>query len=114
MSFNETITREENALFTKKTLTEKSGLENAIDEILAQMDHCVSVDSDEYALMSIQLEKLYKLKEIDRENGPFWNRVNADTVVKTGGMLIGIGAIVVYEQKNVMGSKALSFVQKLL
>lgn len=100
-------------MFTPKAPVEKTGLEIAIDDILAQMDHCVSVDSDEYRNMSAQLEKLYKLKEIDQKV-MIHKRPSADTVVKTGGMLLGIATIVIYEQKNVLGSKALSFVQKLL
>lgn len=100
-------------MFYKNTPYEKTGLEKAIDEILAQMDNCISVDSEEYRNMSNELEKLYKLKEIDQK-AEIHKRVGADTAVKTGGLLLGIGVIVFYEQKNVLGSKAMSLVQKFL
>lgn len=100
-------------MFPQKTPVEKSGLEMAIDDILAQMDHCDSASSDEYSALSSQLQALYKLKEIDY-NVMTHTRVSADTAVKTGGLLLGIGIIVAYEQKAVMTSKALSFLQKLL
>lgn len=100
-------------MFPQKTPAEKTGLEKAIDDILAQMDHCDSAASDEYAALSSQLQALYKLKEIDIKSTTH-ETVSADVAVKTAGLLLGIGFIVVYEQKNVLGSKAMTLVQKFL
>lgn len=100
-------------MFNWNTPVEKTGLEKEIDEVLAQMHHCDSVDSDEYANMSVQLEKLYKLKEIDQK-AMIHKNVSADTAVKTAGTLLGIILIVGHERAHVVTSKALTLIPKIL
>lgn len=93
-------------MFTKKTPCEDSGLEKAIDTLLASMstEHC---DSEEYAKMVVSLEKLYKLKEIDAPK-----RVSPDTLAIIGGNILGIVMILTHEKAHVVTSKALGFVMK--
>lgn len=89
----------------KKTKKEKTGLEQAIDDILFEMKG-KDADSDEFAAMVARLDTLYKLKEIDKPK-----RVSADTLATITGNLVGIALIVGYERSNVMTSKALSFLR---
>lgn len=94
-------------MFAKKPV-EKTGLEIAIDRLLNELeDH--TAESEDYATMVDQLAKLHKLKEDEKPS-----RVSPDTLISVGGSLTGILLIVMYEQKNVLGSKALNFAQKLL
>lgn len=93
-------------MFTK-TETEKSGLDKVIDDLLANM-HSAECDSEEYAKMADQLEKIYKLKEVDSKK-----RVSPDTLALIGGNLAGILIIVGYEHSHIVTSKALSFLNKL-
>lgn len=96
-----------------KDNTEQSALETAITRLLADMAK-VSCDSDEYAKLTDQLSKLYKMKEVDakirRESS---NRVSPDTLALIAANLTGIVMILSHERMNVIGSKALSFVSKL-
>ena len=94
-------------MLTKWIKRKKTGLEEAIDELLLEMKNPLG-DTDEYAKMAKQLQKLYKLKAID---GP--KKVSPDTLALVIGNLIGIILIVGHERANVIGSKALTFVQKL-
>ncbi len=94
-------------MFLKKPTTEKSGLETIIDEHLAKMQDII-IDPDEYATMVLQLDTLYKLKEIDKPE-----RISKDTLAIIAGNIAGILLIVSYEQKNVLTSKAINFIQKL-
>lgn len=107
MSYNETSTEKENALFKKKTPTEKSGLEKAIDSVLSDLESYDS-DSPEYARSADQLVKLHALKANESPN-----RVSADTAAIVAGNLAGILIIVGYERTHVAASKALSFLSKL-
>lgn len=83
---------------------EKSGLENAIDKLLSEMEN-ESADSDEYVTMVDQLVKLYALRDQPQ-------RINLDTLVTVVANLIGIIWIVRYEKEHVLTSKALQFVLK--
>lgn len=94
-------------MFPKKTVKEKTGLEKAIDQLLSEMAN-FSGDDDEYSKMADQLEKLYKLKDIDKPD-----RVDANTLALIAGNLAGIVLIVGYERANVVTSKALGFVRQL-
>ena len=91
----------------KKTPSEKTELEKAIEKVLFEMDEYTS-DMDEYARMVDQLEKLYKLKDIDKPT-----RVSADTVAMITANLVGIAMIIGYERANILTSKALSVLFKL-
>lgn len=90
----------------KKTSTEPTGLAAAIDNVLREMDG-VSADSDEYAKMVLQLDKLYTIKD----RNP--NRVSADTWATIGANLAGILLIISHERVNVVTTKAIGFVSKL-
>jgi len=88
--------------------TEKSGLEKAIDDLLNEMNS-VSAESKEYVIMTDQLVKLYNLKSLDEKK-----RVSPDQLLLVTGNLLGIAMIVGHERANVVTSKALNFVMKLL
>lgn len=93
-------------MFAPKSPREKTGLEIAIDNVLAEMQG-FTADTKEYAQMADQLEKLYKLKEIDKPE-----RVSPDTLALIAGNLSGILLIIGYERAHVIGSKALSLLLK--
>lgn len=94
-------------MFNFKPKDEKSGLERAIDNLLFDMskNQC---DSAEYAKMVVQLNTLYKLKEVDVPK-----RVSPDTLAIVAGNLLGILLIVGHEKAHVVTSKAINFVLKL-
>lgn len=94
-------------MFPWKKSHEPTNLEKAIDQLLSEMAN-FSGDDDEYAKMADQLEKLYKLKAIDKPD-----RVDANTLALIAGNLAGIVMIVGYERANVVTSKALGFVRQL-
>lgn len=94
-------------MFTSKDSDEKSGLDEAIDSVLAEMAS-VNADSDEYAKMVDQLVKLYPLKETEAKR-----KVSPDTMALIAGNLLGIMLIVGHERAHVVTSKALNFVTKL-
>lgn len=94
-------------MFTPKEPQAPSGLETAIENVLGEMQG-YSADSDEYAKMADQLEKLYKLKEIDKPE-----RIKPDTLAIIAGNLAGIILIVGHERANVVSTKALNFLLKL-
>lgn len=99
-------------MFEKKPV-EKTKLELAIDDILAQMDHCDSAASDEFEVLSTRLAALYKLKEIDQKS-MIHETVSGDVKWKTVGLVGSVVAVVLYEQKNIFGTKSLAFLQKIL
>jgi hypothetical protein len=94
-------------VFIERRPAEKSGLELAIDEVLREMQG-FTAESDEYAKMTTQLERLYKLKEIDCPQ-----RVSHDTIVIVIGNIIGIAMIIGYERTNIITSKALTLLIKM-
>ena len=94
-------------MFAKRTQTEKSGLEKAIDELHVELNSVMG-DSEQYSKIADQLVKLYKLREFDAPK-----RVSPDTLVIVAGNLLGIAMIVGHERAHVVTSKALSFVMKL-
>lgn len=92
-------------MFTKKT-SETTELEKTVEKVLIEMQK-VGSDTDEFAKMSAQLERLYKLKEIESRK-----RVSPDTIALIAGNLAGIVLIISYERAHVITSKALGFVMK--
>lgn len=93
-------------MFTKKT-PEPTLIDEAINVIIVEMRNKKATDP-EYAVMVSQLERLYKLKEIDSPK----KRVSPDTVALIAGNLAGILLILNYERAHVVTSKALGFVMK--
>lgn len=102
---------ERNAMFTKKSSTNKDGLTKAIDSLLEEMSD-LNGDDPEYAKMADQLTKLYALKEVDHRVEST-HRVSMDTMAVVGANLAGILMIVGHERANVVTSKALSLLLKL-
>lgn len=92
-----------NMISKKDDLTE---LNELIKVVQTQMAAC-DCDSEEFAVMNAQLEKLYKMKTTDKSS-----RVSADTLVIVAGNLAGIGLILNYERMHAVTSKALGFVLK--
>lgn len=85
----------------------KPTLNDVIDDLLAQM-HGQGADTPEYARMVEQLDKIYKLKEVDSKS-----HVSRDTWAIIGANLVGIVMIVGHERAHVVTSKAMSFLLKL-
>jgi hypothetical protein len=109
-AYNE-IPMKGNTMFTKKPSENKTGVTEAINSLLKEMES-LNGDSEQYAQMNDQLTKLYALKEIDNKiDTP--RRVSMDTLAIVGGNLLGIFTIVIYEQKSVLTSKALGLLTKL-
>lgn len=98
-------------MFTKKQSNNTIGVSNAIDELLVEM-HEQDKDSEIYAAMVSQLEKLYGLKEIDCKVDA-GSRVSMDTLTIVAGNVFGILMIVGHERANVVTSKALTLLTKL-
>jgi len=98
-------------MFNPKTPPQKSGLEEAIDRLHADMQ-TVDPNTDAYSAMAKNLTKLYKLRALDPKEEPY--RPSADTLASIIASIVGITIIVGYEQKHVVTSKALSIWQKLL
>lgn len=96
-------------MFTPKTPRPNTGLEEAISRLHADMQ-TVDPNTEAYTKMAKNLGKLYKLRALDKEDK---YRPSPDTLALVLANLLGIVIIVGYEQKNVIASKALSFVQKL-
>lgn len=103
MAYNETLYRKD-AMFAKKN--EPSKLDQAIDAVFADMSGFTS-DSDEFNAMTNQLDRLYKLKEID--SSP---RVSPDTMLLVTSNLVGILIIVGHERAHIIATKALMFISK--
>ena len=93
--------------FTKKPATTPSGLENAINELCAEM-HDLSGDSDEYTKMADNLVKLLKAREHDAPR-----RVSPDAMAAVIGNIAAVILIVGHERAHVVVSKATTFVSKL-
>lgn len=93
-------------MFSKRKSDPK--LNAAIDDVYQQMDATVT-DPDEYAKLVEHLQKLYEIR--DNSSGP---SVSPDTLVLAAANLIGIAMIVGYERANVVTSKAVGLVHKLI
>jgi hypothetical protein len=63
--------------------------------------------SDEYKAVLTELERLTELRTNTRPK-----RVSRDTIVTAAANIIGVLAIVAYEQNHVMNPKGLSFLKK--
>ena len=95
-------------MFIKKKVHEPTPLDEAIANILSEMQG-VNADDKEYAAMADQLVKLMKLK---KEIEPSWH-VSPDVLIAAGANILGILLILNYEKLGIVTSKALSFVAKL-
>lgn len=85
----------------------KKNLDGAIQRASCALTAC-DVGSVEYSDTLSHLERLYTIKTETRKN-----RISPDTVLVVTGNLIGILVIVAYEQKHVLGSKAMNLYMKV-
>lgn len=94
-------------MFAKKNINTDPDLIAPINKLLDELK-AFSAEDDEYAKMMNQLEKLYKLKELDKPK-----QVSPDTLLIVSANIIGIILIVGHERANVVTSKAVNFLLKL-
>lgn len=85
---------------------EPSKLDEAIDEIYREMAGYTS-DTDEYAKMTSQLERLTLLKEGTRR------QVNPDTIVVASANVLAVLIIVSYERVAVITSRAMNLIRMI-
>lgn len=81
-------------------------LDAPIDKLLSEME-TYSPETSEYKNAIKQLDRLMKMKAKSGRK-----QVSPDTILIVVGNLLGIGIIVIYEQKHVLVSKALSYILK--
>jgi hypothetical protein len=81
-------------------------LDDQIAAVLKSMT-TAGPDSEEYPKLLEHLERLHQIKTKSRRDP-----VSLDTVVSTAGTLLGILAIVAYEQKHVMVSKGFGWIPR--
>lgn len=94
-------------MFGSSRKNEQPELDAAIARVSEEMV-TYGPDAPEYSDLLSKFERLVRLKaEIRPKN------VSPDALVNAGGSILSILVIVAYEQKHVMVSKALGFVQKL-
>jgi hypothetical protein len=84
----------------------RSVLDDPIDNILTRMNDA-GMDSQKYNECVDRLDRLMEMKENERKF-----RIDPNTVLIVLGNLLGILVIVAYEQKHVMVSRALGFVNR--
>lgn len=88
--------------------TNLDGLEKEIDDILEEMSVEHS-DTEKYAKMAENLERVCKAKSYERNPKP-----DGNTVLQVGGTVLGsvVGILLIsnYEKIDVLTSKALQFV----
>lgn len=83
-----------------------SKLDAPIDALLVELG-TYDPESTEYQTALDALERLYKLRAEERRFKFSW-----DTVISSATTLCGIGMIIVYEQRHVMTTKAMTLVVK--
>lgn len=83
------------------------GLDMVINALELEMKD-LNGDSPEYAKMRKHLSKLYALKKQDAST-----RISPDTLAVVGGNVLIAVLVIGYEQKNVITTKALSFLSKV-
>lgn len=94
-------------MFKLKFDSEPTGIEKAIDALLSELES-ESADSDTYAKMVNQLQKLHdmKTKETSRRPSP-------DALVSAAASIVGILLIVNYERVHVVTTRALGLIPKV-
>jgi hypothetical protein len=84
----------------------RSVLDEPIGNILTRMNEA-GLDSQKYNECVDHLDRLMEMKTDERKH-----RIDPNTVLIVLGNLLGILVIVIYEQKHVMVSRALGFVNR--
>lgn len=97
-------------LFPKKINAETSTLTDVKNAILSQLGN-ETPGTDEYEKLLAQLERTYKLEAQD----PTWSfKPSADALLNGSLTILSILLITKHEQLNVITSKAVSFLPKLI
>lgn len=96
-------------MFFKTNPTDTSSLDDQINTVLSSMKNHAA-DTAEFDKLLGQLERLYKLKI----HNPTGFKPSADAILSVAGSLVGILLITKYETLNVITSKAMSFIPKLI
>lgn len=86
---------------------ERTAIQKEIDNVIESMS---SLDPT-CELYKKQIEVLESLIELDKKQNPK-KKISPDTIAVIAGNLLGIGLILVFEEKHVITSKALGFVLK--
>jgi len=94
-------------------------IEEAISRLTEEMKW-VNCGSESYDAMANELERLMKAKSYEEDHKGLTPDVVfetigrvADSALKVCGSLIMLGAVLSYEEKDVIAGKALGFVQKI-
>lgn len=95
-------------MLIKKKPVQKTALEETIETLLLEMSLTEST-SDEFGKLLDRLEKLHKMKAVEKDSR---NRVSPDAILTVGANLAGIVLILGFERAHIVTSKALSFVLK--
>jgi len=92
---------------------------NSKDEMLESLDDVmrklfvrlseIEPDTEDYNRTLTHLERVTELRKSQQTK---WRRVSPDMLLQVAGSLLGIVAIVAYEQKHVMASKATGFIHR--
>jgi hypothetical protein len=99
-------------LFTKKTNADTSTLNDLSDALTAELGN-TTPGTDEYEKLLAQLERVRKMIEKD-PNPPWTFKPSADVIV-TGVITVFCTLFIIkHEAVNVITSKALSFLPKLM
>lgn len=85
----------------------KSKLDEVTDLLLDRMKTDLELSQDLNPKQIEEVERLSKLKQFDKES-----KVSADTIAVVVGMLAMVLIVVMYEQKHVLTSRALPFIQR--
>lgn len=93
-------------MFFRKTSTEKSPLDKAIEALLEEMP-THEADDDKYGQLMNRLERLYVLKA---QEAP--KHVTPDTMAIVAGNIAAVILIVGHERAHLVTSKALNFIKK--
>lgn len=97
-------------LFAKKTKAETSTIEDVKNAILTELGN-EPVGTDRYERLITELERVYKLTAQD----PTWSfKPSADALLNGGLTILSIILITKHEMLNVITSKAVSFLPKLI
>lgn len=96
---------------SRKTQPKLSALDGEIARLISEMS-AMPGDSDEYKKSVDNLKMLYEAKQIESNLEAKPTTVDVNTVITVAGNLIGILAILGFEQAGVITSKGLNFVLK--
>ena len=95
---------------TRNRAEDPTDLELLITSHIASMDG-IGPETEEATIAASNLKTLMEARAIEDNIEKPW-RPSADTVVLAAGNILGIGAILLFEQKGVITSKALSLLMK--